>query len=478
MFSKFIQKYKNTPIHVRASLWYTVCSILQKGISFLIVPIYVRLLTTSEYGQYSVFQSWKEILIIFATLNLYCGVFTKAMVDYKDDRDRYTSSMQTLSTLITLAMVIVYLLNHRFWENVLSMNTFTMILMFLYFIFYPAFSFWSVRQRVENKYVIMVVVTLFVSIFTPTLSIILLNLTNLRENALIYGYLFSQIMVGAFFYIRQYIRCPIFVDIEYWKRGLKFNIPLIPHYLSLIILGQSDRIMIEHFCGSDKVAIYNLAYQISMVVNVIISALNNALVPWTYEKLRIKKYDDIKKTMSIVCLGIAICIFAIIILSPELILILGTEEYLEAIWIIPAIGIGCYFTYCYGLFSSVEFYFGKTTFVTIASTIGALLNVVLNAIFIPIFGYMAAGYTTMVCYLVFVFMHYFFMKKICIKETNDIIPYNMSFIVLSCLALCVAGLIFMVIHQFRLIRFAIVFVLMIYVYINRQYMIKILKKEL
>ena len=202
--STLIQKYKDSPIQARASIWYTICNILQKGISFLIVPIYVRVLTTAEYGQYSVFQSWKEILIIFATLNLYCGVFTKAMVDYPDDRDQYTSCMQGLTTILTMAMFVIYCVSNPLWEKIMVMDTVTTILMFAYFVFYPAFSFWSVRQRVEYKYGKMVFVTIVVAIATPILSIVLLYSTNLRANAVIWGYLIVQCTVGMFFYILQF----------------------------------------------------------------------------------------------------------------------------------------------------------------------------------------------------------------------------------------------------------------------------------
>ena len=149
-------KYRSSPVQMKASLWYAICNILQKGISFIVIPIYVRLLTTSEYGHYSVFISWKDIIIIFATLNLYCGVFTKAIVDYKNDRDRYTSCMQGLSTVITIIVFFIYLLTDQFWETLLDVSSPVMLLLFVYFIFYPAFSFWSVRQRVENKYQKMV----------------------------------------------------------------------------------------------------------------------------------------------------------------------------------------------------------------------------------------------------------------------------------------------------------------------------------
>lgn len=474
--STFINKYKTSPIQVRASFWYTICNILQKGISFIVVPIYVRLLTTAEYGQYSIFQSWRDVLIIFATFNLYCGVFTKAMVDYDDDRDRYTSCMQGLTTVLTAIMFFVYILKHQFWNSLFSMDTVTMLLLFAYFIFYPAFSFWSVRQRVEYKYGKMVIVTLLVSVATPIISILLLYTTNLRAHAVIWGYLIVQCMIGGIFYVWQFIRGRCFYIRDYWVKALKFNVPLIPHYLSLIVLAQADRIMIQYYCGDEKVGLYNLAYQVSLIMNVIIAAVNNSLVPWSYEKLKERQYEKIRNISTKLCLVIAICTSGIVIIAPEIITILGTREYLEAVWVIPAVAVSVYFTFCYTLFSNIEFYYGETKFVMIASVTGAILNVILNAIFIPMFGFVAAGYTTMVCYLVFMIMHYMFMKKICRKQMGGNKVYNISFIVVSSIVLCMVSAACMLIYGFWILRYLIVLIVLVIIFVKRREVIGILRE--
>ena len=79
--SNGIQKYKNLSQPVKASFWFTVCNILNKGIALISTPIFVRILTTDQYGDYSVFQSWYSIIIIFATLNLFSGNYGKGLVE-------------------------------------------------------------------------------------------------------------------------------------------------------------------------------------------------------------------------------------------------------------------------------------------------------------------------------------------------------------------------------------------------------------
>lgn len=474
--TKLWKKYQKIPLGAKASLWYAICNILQKGISFIVVPIYTRVLTATEYGQYSVFNSWLNILIIFATLNLYCGVFTKAMVDYEKDRDRYTSCMQGLSTILTSGLFIIYLIGKNFWNHTLEMSTETVLLMFIYFVFYPAITFWSVRQRVEYKYKSMVIVTLLVSVATPIFSLILLFFTSLRANAVIWGYLVIQSVVGGIFYIYNFAKGRVFFSKKYWVYALKFNIPLIPHYLSLIVLGQADRIMISNYCGADKTAIYNLAYQVSMLMSIFIVAINNSLVPWTYERLKYKEYTNIKKICNSLCIVIAAMTVGAILIAPEIIKVLGTDEYLEAIWVIPAVAISVYFTFIYGLFSNVEFYFGATKYVMVASATGAILNIILNYLFIPIYGFIAAGYTTLFCYFVFMIMHFFFMRKVCKTNINGELVFDIRFITISCIVISLIGALCMALYSNSVIRYAVIVVGLGICITLRKRLIKIIKQ--
>ena len=80
-----MNKYKKMPQQVKASLWFVICGFLQKAISLITTPIFSRLLTTSEYGIYSVYQTWAGIIIIFASLNLASGVYLRGLIKYEDD---------------------------------------------------------------------------------------------------------------------------------------------------------------------------------------------------------------------------------------------------------------------------------------------------------------------------------------------------------------------------------------------------------
>lgn len=453
---KLWNKYKDMPVQVKASMWYTICNFLQKGISFIIVPIYVRLLTTAEYGEWSVFQSWRDILIIFASLNLYAGVYTKTLVDKKEDRDRYTSSMQGFGTVISLFMLAIYFLTHDWCNKKIGLTMPYMLLLFLYFIVYPGFAFWTTRQRVEYKYKPMVLVTAIISILTPALSIFLLKTTNLRANALILGFLVVQCGVGVVFYILQFWKGRCFFHKGYWQYAARFNIPLIPHYLSLIVLNQSDRIMIKHYCGDSDAGIYSFAYQIASAINVLISAINGSRVPWTYENLKNRVFGGMKRITTSLVLIMATIVLFVCLLSPEVIGILGTSDYQIAMYVIPVVTLGVFYTFIYDLYASIEFYYGATQYVMYASVTGAVLNIVLNAIFIPIYGFIAAAYTTLICYIVFMLMHYFFSGKVIREHQICTAIYDNRMVLLLCLIITVICLGCMTTFSYPLLRGALI----------------------
>ncbi len=466
--NKYIQKYKNMPVSAKAAVWYTVCNILQKGIAFIVVPIYTRMLTTAEYGSYTVFQSWKDILIIFTTLNLYCGVFTRGLVKYEEDRERYVSSIQILSVVVSLITCGMLFVCYDGISIIWQVDRKILIVLFIYYLFSPSVQFWSVRQRVENKYIKMVIVTILLSLATPLVSIGLLASTNLRENALIYGFLFVQILFGIVFFIINIGKCKI--NVEYWKEALKFNIPLIPHYLSLIVLNQSDRIMIDNYCGKSEAGIYSLTYNVSQIMNVFIAAINGSMVPWQYERMKKGEYKIVGKVSNILCIAIGICTILVIAVGPEVIYIMGGSEYMEAIWCIPPIVMGIYFTFCYGLFSNVEFYCGVTKYIAVASTLGAVCNIVLNAIFIPICGYIAAAYTTLVCYILFAVAHYIIMRKVTKEKIYDI----KSMVVLSTILLALQ-FVFTFSYNYAIIRAILLVVLLAGTFYKRNYFIECIK---
>jgi len=90
LIKKLWAKYENMHAGARAAIWFAFSNVIQKGIALLTTPIFTRLLTTEQYGEYTLYQSWYQVISIIATLNLYYSVFNNGMTKYPKDRDGFT----------------------------------------------------------------------------------------------------------------------------------------------------------------------------------------------------------------------------------------------------------------------------------------------------------------------------------------------------------------------------------------------------
>ena len=131
VFAKIKAKYVNLPKAVKASIWFLICSFMQKGISVITTPIFTRLLTSSEYGQYNEFNSWLGIVGVIITLWIFNGVYTQGLVKFEDQRDRFSSTLQGLTLVLVLIWTGIYFIGRDFWNQLLNITTTQAILMFI-----------------------------------------------------------------------------------------------------------------------------------------------------------------------------------------------------------------------------------------------------------------------------------------------------------------------------------------------------------
>lgn len=413
---KLSNKYRVLSLQAKAAIWYTVCNLLQKGISLIAVPIYTRVLTTEQYGAYSVFLSWLDIFEIVATFRLSWGGYIVGLTKYDKDRDRYTSSVQSLGFTITSIALIIYLAIPDLINRMTGMTFGLTLMIFVLLYAIPSISFWTARQRVEYRYKAAVGVTMISSIMIPILGVATALTIDHKEYAIIGARVAVQGILGL---ILLFINCHkhfCFYHKKYWKRTLRFNGPLLPYYLSTVLLNSSDRIIIQNLVGKAQAGIYGVAYSASMVMSLFNSSINSSLQPWIFAKMKEKQYKEIPGVINSLLVLVAGLNLMLIAFAPEAIAILAPPQYQEAIWVVPPLAASVFVMFFYQHFVNVEFYFEDSKIIAVASIGSAVLNVALNFLLIPVAGYLVAGYTTLASYLVFCFAHYMLCDKFA-KET-------------------------------------------------------------
>ena len=446
------EKYSALSLPVKASLWYTVCNVINKAIALLATPIFTRIMTEEEYGTFAVFQSWYSILIIFTSLNVFLGGYQKGLILYKDDISRFTAAQLGLTTTITILFLAIYFFNVPFWTGVFDLEPLLMFAMFAELLLMPALELWSSQQRFDYKYKKYVGITMAMSLLTVFGGAIAVFNSNHKAEARVFSDAAAKGIFSGVLFILIFLTGKCFYNKEYWKYSLSFNLPLIPHYLSNYVLSQSDRVMIGRMVGNSQAAYYSVAYTISTVMVLITSAINNSLTPYIYKSIASGDKKGIKNTTRVLVILVAGLCVVTMTFAPEVIRVFAGKKYVDAIYVIPPVAASVFFIFLYSLFSTIEYYYQKTGFIAIATCICAVANLILNYIFINIYGYYAAGYTTVVCYIGLACLHYFFYRKVSKEEYCGNIYDGKLCVILSVTFLAVM-LIMALTYQYSWVRY-------------------------
>lgn len=436
---------------LKSGVWYTVSSFFSKSIVFLSTPVFTRLLTKKEFGAFNNYLSWVALLMIFVTLNL-DSTLISARFDFKEKFDSYILSVLFLSSLSGMLWITVININRVFFQRLFDLPITYINIMLVYLIFYPATTLFQAREQYFFEYKKNIATSMFISVCTTLLSVVLVYCLSDRLLGRILGAIIPTVIVGFLFFI-YFIRKGEKINLSYWKYALPIALPYIPHLLSMTVLNSVDKVMINRFCGAEETALYSLAYTCGTLMVVLLTSVNNAFAPWLGEKLDGGEFNEIRKVSYLyISLFFSVAI-GIMLVSPEILYILGGKSYMESVYVLAPVAMGCCCQFLYTMFVNVEQFKRKTIGMAIGSICAAVLNFVLNMIFIPKFGYLAAAYTTLVGYLFLVIIHMYLVKRLGLQKV-----YSYKFITLIILF----GMIFMVIitvlYSHKIIRYSVLFI--------------------
>lgn len=455
-------------IALKSGLWFTISNFLMKSIGFITTPVFTRLMSKTEFGDFNNYQTWMMILLYITSLNLE-GSLIRASKEFKDDINNYTYSMIMLSLFSTVIWFFIVNVFSGFFTMITSINRFYINWMFAYLIFTPIINLFQNVERFKYHYKWTVISSLFVSIGASLLSVILVLIMTDKLFARTIGYILPNVILGSIIFL-YYKKKNTKVYFKYWKYALPIALPYIPHLLSMYLLNSVDKVMIKWFCGSEMLAMYSLAYTCGMLITILINSLNNAYSPWLADKLSLKEFRVIKKFSKIYVA--VFCVFSIcaVLVTPEVLYVLGGKGYIDAKYVLPPVAAGCLLQFVYCMYVNIEQYEKKTVGMAVASAIAAIVNVILNYFLIPQFGYIVAAYTTYCGYFILLLMHMNYVKKLGMLHVYDNLKIFIMAVFTSGIIICVSFIINNI--MLRYIFLIIILCFMIYLMWRKRSFIK------
>ena len=466
-----LNKFKNMPENLKATLVFAIASFATSGINYLTTPIFTRLLSGAEYGTVAVYNSWYAIVRVFASMTLiFPGILNVGLYDHSENRWRYLSSMLGITSLCSVLLGILYALCPELFQRLLGLDGSLMVLMLFSCFALPATTMWTMKQRYEYRYKS----TFFVSVGSAVLAqaVAVAAVMAAREN-LDHVRLWSaglvNMAVGLCLFAQILRKGRVFVDLPLWKKTFLVALPLIPHYLGGELLSSMDKIMIDALVGKQEAGIYALAAILSAIGILLWRALSVMFNPFVNAKLGSREFTKIREAVKPLMLVVGVLCVIASLAAPEIIRILATEDYLAGIYVVPPVAAGIFIHAMYDTFAAVSFFHKKSTRIMTATLTAAAVNLVGNYVFIKSFGYIAAGYTTLLSNLVLTAMHYRSARLI---EPEEIYDPRFS---LRSVALVTAGcLLCNLLYPFTLLRYILIVALLGFIVFKRKAVIDML----
>ena len=464
-------KFKNMPENLKATLVFAIASFATSGINYLTTPIFTRLLSGAEYGTVAVYNSWYAIVRVFASMTLiFPGILNVGLYDHSENRWKYLSSMLGITTLCSVVMGIVYALCPGVFQDLLGLDHSLMVLMIASCFALPATTFWTMKQRYEYRYKTTFFVSVGSAVLAQAVAVAAVMFSHGKlDQVRLWSAGIVNMAVGLvlFGYILKQGRA--FVDLPLWRKTFLVAIPLIPHYLGGELLSSMDKIMIDAMVGKTEAGIYALAAILSAIGILLWRALTVMFNPFVNAKLGSREFGRIRETVKPLMLVVGVLCVIASLAAPEIIRILATEEYLAGIYVVPPVAAGIFIHAMYDTFAAVSFFHKKSTRIMTATLTAAGVNLVCNYICIKHFGYIAAGYTTLLSNLVLTAMHYRNARRI---EKEEI--YDPKFSLVSVGLVTLGCLLCNLIYPFPVLRYALVAGLLVFLWTRRRSVIEML----
>lgn len=455
---------------LKASVIYVGANVFTTAFSLISGPIFARLLSVDIYGQVSNFQSWANLLsLVFLGLSYSISV---AYVDYKERFNKFLSSLYALYCLIGIIIVVVILFARNVF-NILTGFDWQIVEFIIVFTFANQIvTCMLAKYRFDYSLKAIVFITLYQTFTIFLLSLLCVLLMEDDFIGRIIGLCVPIILLAIFSLVSTFRNEKTYYEKEYWLYALKIAIPMIPHGISMSILAQMDRTMINNIRGSYYTGIYSMGYNLATMISIIINSVNSAISPWLYENIKDKNYAAVRKKLNTVSWIVVIASCGLVLITPEAITYLGGAKYKESVYVVAPVVSGTILQFYYNNYSIVEMLYKKTYLISIASVVAAISNYILNLILISKYGYIAAAYTTLICYGILMIMHGLFSRMIIKTEIYDFLQ------MVGCLfvGIVVNGL-FMLLFDRTIIRYILIIVLL-YIFTKTGLpFLRILKKE-
>jgi O-antigen/teichoic acid export membrane protein len=421
---------------------YGLATVLPRMLSFLLVPLYTSeavLSSPAEYGKVSVIFSYFVLFNVILAYGMETAFFR--FFNKKDDKEKVIGT-STISLVISslVFFVIALILQNQISSyidiDVKYINLVIWILLFDALVIIP-FA-WLRANEKPMRYATIKILNvcvniglnlffllalkslaetgnLFETIYRPNFEISYIFIANLVASA------FTLLFMASFYFKLKYK-----FDTRLWKQMMRYAIPVLVAGIAFSINETFDRILLKELLPADvaenDIGMYSACYKLALFMTLFATAYRLGIEPYFFSHAKTKNpqknYANILEFF--VAFGSIILLSVVVLADVLKPIIIRSEAYWEAMWIVPIILLANFFL---GIYHNLSVWYkitDRTRFGAYISVIGAIVTLVINFMFIREYSYKASAVATLVAYGTMMLLSYYFGRK------YYPIPYNLK----------------------------------------------------
>jgi len=200
-----------------------------------------------------------------------------------------------------------------------------------------------------------------------------------------------------------------------------FSLPLLPYALSGEILGQFSRLAINYLQGAGDAGLYSLGNSIGAMLNLVWVSLQSAWIPSYYARMNEGEYASRDRELTKIVHFFVFAACAGVLFGRDVGRILSAQSFHQALDIVPLIVLGQMY---YGLFQiyALSINYAKSThYLSLVVVSAGLINILLNLLMIPLYGYMGGAVAILISYLCLLLMGWYVSSRMIRVSAPDIL---------------------------------------------------------
>jgi len=435
MFSKLLELFKSSSI-------YTIGNLINRALFLISMPIMTRYMVPKEYGILSLINAVTAILMTLYGL----GTTSSAMRFYYEceseiEQKRLLGAILSYILLFTFIIsVFLSMFGDSFFQKVLRDIPFSpYMLLGIWICFIGMFGILpDALFRILDQPILFIFVGISKSVLNITLAIISVVVLKKGAEGPLGASLIVGIIVGIYYLFYLHDKIALNFSVSVIKKCLKFGIPVLFLLLGRVLLGATDRLILQRFVDLSIVGFYSVGATVGSVLVMVASSINSAWIPFFYATAKNEAESEAKELFSYASTYVAVIILFLglcaAIFRREIMYILAPPSYYPVIEIIPFIMIGAIFNALFFIPVRGIYQQKKTVYLPFIILVALVINISLNFLLIPKFQMLGAALATAIASFVMLFLCFIISQKL------YYIPYqyNRLFKILISCILCYA----------------------------------------